>query len=261
MARKITDSSPKFYGSKFYAIGALQSNSNAGDVPQRFSQSPVKPVHLSGNDLLNAGMRTVNDFLRSANCTFKVGTSVYFYEVVYGGEEPLYTHLYTGTPLARTLPTTLSDAESLANSGEAGNIHIKNILPLQDYNSEIQKTLNKTNSERITSLEKMLDSKEKEFAKERKDFLDASKLQNDKILELNIEINTLKAEKEAFRIRLEERNELVDKLLDQKAEEPESQSGGGLADKMAGIDAMLGDGASTMILSKLAEGVGTGVGN
>jgi len=277
MSRKIKDLTPKFLSSKHYAIGALQNNSSTADVPQRFSQTPVKPVHLSGGDLISNGMKTCNDFLNSSNCHFKVGTTVYFFEVEYTGDEPKYQVIYSGTPLLRPPASSpLSDGVA-TTTADPFNVNVKNIFPENSSGSE--KLLQKVQSDRVVFLEKSNAEKEKDFAKERQKFMDEIMSLNNKIVELNIELNKKNAEMQvlemnskielntkdaqikAFEMRHEENKTRIDKLMDRielaREQEYEPEQKGGLADR---IDTMMGDGTSTMMLGKLAEGAGTGIG-
>jgi hypothetical protein len=102
MLRKIQDTSPRFERHKSYAIGVLQGNSIPTDVPERFATSPVKPLYLSGTDLIGNGMKTCRDFLVSKNCHFRIGSAVHFYEVEYkDSDAPAYKNIFIGSPLAQ----------------------------------------------------------------------------------------------------------------------------------------------------------------
>ena len=257
--RKKTDLTPRFLGGKFYAIGVLQQHSVASEVPARFAKSPVPAVHLSGNDLLGANIRSAGDFLQSSNCRFKVGSSVHFYEVEYGTEDPRYTHIYTGTPLLQEQKmNNLSDGSAGIN--EPNTVNIKNILPQYEMNRESDKAIQKMQSERISNLEKLIDGKEQEFSKERQERQLKIDELNEKIVELNIEKNTLRAEIQVLSARLEENTKYLERLIPDGEEEDVEPKRGGLADKIAGMDAVLGDGGTMVLLGKLAEGAGTGIG-
>jgi len=188
MKRKITDTSPKFEKHKSYAIGVLQGNSTPTDVPERFATSPVKPLYLSGTDLVGAGMRTCRDFLLSKNCHFRIGSAVHFYKVEYknNNEAPIYKNIFIGSPLSQSTATV----ESLGDTVKEGLPVINNIIP-NNQASEYEKMFFKTQSEAISYYQKCLQD-------ERNILTLKMQEKNDEILKLNLEINTLKSENAIF---------------------------------------------------------------
>lgn len=256
MSRKIPDNSPRFDRSKSYAIGTLQSNASASDVPERFSSSPAKVLYLSGTDLIGAGMRTCRDFLISKNCHFKTGSAVHFYEVEYAqkGEPPTYKNIFIGSPLQPPSP----EVQALSDKTADGHV-INNIIP--SYNiSEPEKMLFKTQSEAIAYYQKCLQEERKQFADERNIYTLKMQEHSDKILDLNLQINALNATNDALQIKYEEANKFADRLAVMHKEQ-DSAPAEGLADKgIAALDSMLGDGASQQIVAGLATGLGAGIG-
>ena len=110
MTRKIKDNSPRFERTKSYAIGLLQGNSAVTEVPERFATNPVKPIYLTGTDLIGNGMKTCRDFLTSTNCHFKIGSAVHFYEVEYQDVDvPIYKNIFIGSPVRTAQSQGLSD--------------------------------------------------------------------------------------------------------------------------------------------------------
>ena len=262
MSRKASDNSPRFDRGKSYAIGVLQSNALASDVPSRFSNTPIKPLYLTGTDLVGAGMKSCRDFLISKNCHFRVGSAVHFYEVEYGNnnEAPLYKNIFIGSPL----PQTAIVEQSLGDKVESGVHTINNIIP--SYNAtEYEKMFFKSQSDAIAYYQKCLADERKQFADERSIYTIKQQEQNDKILELNLQINRLKSENVGLQIKYEEVNKYADRMsqmVKEIGEQPKQESPPeGLADKgIAMIDGMLGDGASQQLVMGLASGLGSGIG-
>ncbi|MDR0927213.1 MAG: hypothetical protein LBO69_05545 [Ignavibacteria bacterium] len=268
---------PKFDKRKYYAIGALQAGTSPTDTPLKFSNKPVPPLHISGADLIAGKMNTAPEFLQSSNCQFKVGKSVYFFEVDYENDGDLiYKLIYTGSPLL--IPqTTLSDGKPQAIV-DGRPINISQILPPVKEHSAENKEFIKSQGDQIKQLTEIGAKDRKEFANERNTFLLKINELNDKIVDLNIEINTLKADKNGLEARLEEKERFIEKLLQMQAElknelkeELQNRSNDndvsdepmGLADKvgamMNGIDAKMGDGASLSIATHLLGELGKGL--
>ena len=257
MAKKVIDRSPKFDKSKNYAIGVLIQNAAPSDVPERFSSNP-KPLYLSGTDLLGVGVKSCRDFLISDSCYFKVGSAVHFYEVEYheNNDAPVYKNIFIGSPLVSQAVTE----QGLSDKTQGNGHTINNIIPNSNA-SEHEKMLFKTQSESISYYQKCLQDERKEFANERNIYSVKINEQNDRILELNLLINTLKAENEALKIKYEEATKFADRLERMGMKEDEEEEPQGLADKgIAMLDGMLGDGASQQIVTGLANGIGQGLG-
>lgn len=253
MSKKISDNSPKFSKSKYYAIGVLIHNSSSSEVPEHFSLNP-KPLYISGTDLLLSGIKSCRDFLLSDSCYFKVGSAVHFYEVDYhDADVPVYRNIFIGSPLLRVSEPSLSDKSDLVSPT------INNIIPASYNASEHEKMLFKTQSEAINYYQKCLQDERRDFNNERNLYSLKISEQNDKILELNLQINSLKADNESLRIKYDESSKYADRL--ERLSEKEVVSDGGLADKgVAMLDGMLGDGASQQIVAGLASGLGSSVG-
>ena len=113
--------------------------------------------------------------------------------------------------------------------------------------------------EEIATLTKINADDRIAFDKERKDFLKKIDELNTQIVNLNIEKNTLTAEKTALEIRYEESQKVM-QMLGNKEQEPEPEEPQGLADKaVAVVDTMLGDGASQQLVAGLMGGLGEGI--
>jgi hypothetical protein len=258
-AKKIIDNSPKFDKSRYYAIGTLKQNRATTDVPEGFADNP-KALHIAGTDLINAGMKSCRDFLVSSNCQFKLGSAVHFYDVEYRKEgEPLYTNIFIGSPLL----SQNTEPERVLSDGSSTQMHtINNIIP-NTNSTEYEKMFFKSQEEAIAYYRKCLDDERKFFSATQIDFTKKIEEYNDRILELNILINTLKAENDALRIKYEETQKFADRLerMTQKEREKEAVQDApqGLGDKAVGMfDGMLGDGASQQLLMSLASGLGSG---
>ena len=257
MTKKIKDNSPRFDRHKYYAIGTLQGNATPADVPERFSNSPVKPLYLSGTDLVGAGMKSCRDFLVSKNCHFRVGSAVHFYEIEYqeNNEPPVYKNIFIGSPLPQS--TALSE-QGLSEKTADGLPVINNIIP-NYHTTEYEKLFFKTQSEAIAYYQKCLQDERKQFADERNILTEKLQEKNDEILSLNLQINTLKSENEGLKIKYEEANKYADRIASMTQKEEEAPQG--LADKgIAMLDGMLGDGAGIRILESIAMGLSSGIG-
>jgi hypothetical protein len=248
--RRIQDNSPRFDRNKSYAIGVLQANAGPNDVPERFATSPIKPLYLSGTDLIGNGMRSCRDFLVSKNCHFKVGSAVHFYEVEYSdNNEPSYKNIFIGSPLPQAVEQGLND--------KTEQPVINNIIPSY-HTSESEKMLFRTQSEAIAYYQKCLQDERKQFAAERNLYVIKQQEQRDKRLELNLLINRLQSQNEALQIKYEEANKYAERLtsISNTVEQTE-----GLADKgIAVLDNMLGEGTSQQIVTGFETGVGNGIG-
>jgi len=255
MSRNIKDNSPRFARDKSYAIGLLQGNSIPTEVPERFASSPVKPIYITGTDLLGNGMRSCRDFLMSSNCHFRIGSAVHFYEVEYQeNDAPLYKNIFIGSPI-KAAPT---HTETGLNDRVDGHI-INNIIP-NTHTSEYEKMFFRSQDEAIKYYQKCLVEERKEFGNERSIYVSKLDFQKDEILKLNLEINRLRAENDALQIKYDESNKFAERIveLSKKEEEPVPS---GLADKgIAMIDGMLGDGASQQIIGGIASGLGNSIG-
>ena len=268
MAKKTHDTSPRFDRHKSYAIGTLQGNAGVSDVPDRFATSPVKPLYLTGMDLIGAGMRSCRDFLISKNCHFRVGSAVHFYEIEYqhNNEPHIYKNIFIGSPLPQSsvLDLPVSEASNLNDRLVKEGHTINNIIPSYGSN-EYEKLFFKGQSDSIAYYQKCLQEERKQFVDERNIYTLKQQELNDRILDLNLHINNLKSENESLRIKYEEASKFADRLsqMVQKEEVPPTASSEpvGLADKsVAMLDGMLGDGASQQIVAGLAAGVGNGFG-
>jgi hypothetical protein len=179
MSRKIQDTSPKFERQKSYAIGVLQANSTPTDVPDRFAGSPVKPLYLSGADLIGNGMKSCRDFLVSKNCHFRIGSAVHFYEVEYkDNDAPIYKNIFIGSPLVQA-----SAEQNLSDKTMDGLPVINNIIP-NTQASEYEKMFFKTQSEAIAYYQKCLLEERRQFAEERNLLTTRTDAKNDEILTL-----------------------------------------------------------------------------
>jgi len=256
MVRNIKDTSPRFDRNKSYAIGLLQGSSSPTEVPERFASSPVKPVYLTGTDLLGNGMKSCRDFLTSSNCHFRVGSAVHFYEVEYQeNDAPIYKNIFIGSPI-KPAPT---QTETGLNDRADGHI-INNIIP-NFHTSEYEKMFFRSQDEAIKYYQKCLSEERKDFGNERNIYVSKLEVQKDEILKLNLEINNLKSENESLKIKYEEANKFADRIVEMNKKEDEAPAPEGLADKgIAMLDGMLGDGASQQIVSGIASGIGNSIG-
>ena len=279
MTRKLKDTSPRFDRNKSYAIGLLQGKSLPSDVPERFATSPIRPLYLSGTDLLGNGMKSCRDFLMSSNCHFKIGSAVHFYEVEYKDEEqPIYKNIFIGSPLQQPIKEQpqVNNDHNLVQQSMISDVKeppvINNIIP-NYYSNEHEKLLFKTQNDAITYYQKCLLEERKQFSEERKQFgeerniyIQKIDIVNDEVVKLNIKINELQSANEGLNIKYDESKKFIERLTDlhDKFVEPppppipEPQ---GLADKgIAMIDGMLGDGSSQQIVGGIATGIGNGIG-
>jgi hypothetical protein len=203
-------------------------------------------------------IKNVHDFLRN-NCPFTGSAPVYFYEVNYTDDRQEFLHIFTGTVLAPTNSNLGDDADTgLVNSNNSSerNNNFTLVAPTNDATS---KTFVKSQAEQIQLLTKINADDRMAFDKERKEFIKKIDELNNRIVDLNITINTLEADKRGLEIRCEEKERLLNELLKRPQEAPQEEPQG-LADRgVAMLDSMLGDGASQLVLSGLATGIGNGV--
>jgi len=243
----------KFDKNKTYAIGELQNHCSPDDAPQRFRKTPTPPIYITGGELHSRGIKTVYDFL-AKNTPFKVGALVYFFEVVYDNEQQSLKHFFTGSVLTPAHQTSLSDEGEAVQTQAQGGFPVFNV-PNNDASSKL---FLKSQADQIASLTQINASDRQAFDKERKELYAKIDGLNNEIVNLNITINTLTAEKTALEIRYEESQKVM-QMLNSK-EEPAEEEPQGLADKAVGaIDAVLGDGASSQIVAGLANGAGSAI--
>jgi hypothetical protein len=265
---KITNYSPRFDRCKTYAIGTLQDTEAAADTIPKFQKKPTPPIYIAGAELLGIGIRSVQEFLKSANCTFTNGKAVHFYEVEYpsdeGDDEVKYKHIYTGTPLLNPQNTGLSDDTPQATiNGQP--VSIQQIIPQPKQNSAENKEYIKSQGDQIKQLTEIAAKERREFANERTNFLSKIDTLNSSIVELNIRINTLQAEKRGLEIQISEKEKFIEQLTTMRQNEisPDDDEPKGLADKvgtvMSAIDIQLGDGASGQIAMQLFSQLGEGL--
>ena len=191
MARKTLDNSPRFDRVRSYAIGSLMNGASVVEVPDKFSMKPVKPLYYSGSDLIGSGMKSCRDFLISSSCPFRDGRVVQFYEVEYSDENetPVYKNIYSGTPLPQ--PALNMTQQSLSDGFQSKDGHIINNIIPNNYSSEHEKMLFKTQNEAIAFYQKCLQDERSQFANERIVYTTKIEGQKDEILELNLRINNL----------------------------------------------------------------------
>lgn len=262
MPRKVIDTSIKFDKNKHYCIAKLQNGKEYNEVPEGFSNKP-KPLYFSGTDLINGGIKSCRDFLVQRKVYFEVGSPVSFYEIDSAEGSPSYNYLFTGTMMqpppepqiqTQLQPMFLSDGKDL-------NHTINNIIP-NAPTSEYEKMFFKNQTEQIAYYQKCLQDERKQFDIERVNFGKKIDELNDKILNLNIEKNSLEAENTALKIKYEEASKFADRMQNilKESEVKEEEVPQGLADKtVAMLDGVLGDGASQQIVMGLAQGVGSGI--
>jgi cold shock CspA family protein len=189
-------------------------------------------------------------------CPFKIGSTVYFFEVNYADDKQELKHFFTGSALP-----PVSNSNGLSDDGEANQTVEKNngfaFIAPQDNGAS--KTFVKSQADQIMTLTQINASDRTAFDKERKDYLKKIEEQNKEIVDLNILINTLKAEKTALEIRYEESQRMM-QMFNSREPEPVDEEPQGLADKaVATIDTVLGDGASANIIAGLASGAGAAI--
>jgi hypothetical protein len=174
--------------------------------------------------------------------------------VNYTADQQNLRHFFTGSVLPLIKQTTLSDdTEALPTIAQNGFSAFAN--PQNDGNSKL---FLKAQSDQIATLTQINASDRLSFDKERKGYLDKVDALNNEIVNLNIRINTLSAEKTALEIRYEESQKVMQMFNSKEQETVEEPQG--LADKgVAMIDTMLGDGASMQIVSGLANGAGAAI--
>ena len=262
MSRKVKDNSPRFDRNKSYAIGILQGKSLSSDVPDRFAMSPVKPLYLSGTDLIGAGMKSCRDFLLSKNCHFRIGSAVHFYEVEYGSnnDAAVYKNIFIGSPLASSSVVE----QGLSDKADSKFHTINNIIPSYS-GGEYEKLFFKSQSDAIVYYQQCLQDARKEFANERSIYSVKLQEQNDKILELNLQIHTLKSLNDSLQIRYEELNKYSERLSslvknNDALSEVDVPSTDGLGDRAGGfIKGILGDEAAEKMVLSIMSGIGSGV--
>jgi hypothetical protein len=139
----------------------------------------------------------------------------------------------------------------------------------------ITSTIEKASLEaKASALEQSLSSND--FQSERLKYLDEIKALNNQIIDLNKSISqkdvsyqtlemqsridkaSLESKIEALQMRHSEDRRTIDRFMDR--DEDTSPQHSRLSDATSRIDMMLGDGASAMLLGKLAEGAGAGIG-
>jgi hypothetical protein len=209
------DLSPRFKDDKTYVFGTLQNGSQPSDVPMRFSNVPAPPVTLAGSVLIENGIKTAQSWMLSNESkifsTGKKNKCIYIYELenVDGGD-PIYKLIHSSSrfndPAATTTQATLNDAPVAAN----GMPQSINILPSQQ--SETGKESIKTISEMAKHNADTLGKQQIEFAKEREGWLQKIDSLNSKVIELNIEINSLRATNQVLEARLDEKSKMLDKF-------------------------------------------------
>jgi cell wall assembly regulator SMI1 len=254
--KKLKDNSPRFDNEKDYAIGVLKCNAKLDEVPENFSTNP-RHLHYSGSYLSSLGINSCNDFLMSSSCYFQPNSTVQFYEVQRRDDsEPYYKNIYAGSPMVQAQPQQQSLSDNKGNAIPS----ITNIIPTANA-SEQDKLLYKTQTEQIAYFQKCLQEERKQFNDERTIYTSKQQELNDKILELNLRINTLEAENQLWKMKYEEAQKYMEHLSQLAKPEEEEVAPQGLADRAVGmLDGMLGDGASQQIVMSLATGLGSGLG-
>jgi hypothetical protein len=253
---KIKDTTIRFDKNKHYEIGVLQANSSPSDVPERFSQSPRK-LSRSGADLIGLGLKSCRDYLSSDGCNsyFKPNSTICFFEVEYGNGDPIYKHIYSGTPIPPLLEKGLSDE---GNQSMSPSSMLFPRIPDDPSRDASNKLLYQTQSEQISYYRKTLDDLNREFKREQSEHLQKIQDLQSQILDLNITINKLSAENEALKIRYEESSKNADRWASLASRDDDVQPS--LGDKAVSVlDNMLGEGTSQMLAGQLIGGLSGGI--
>jgi hypothetical protein len=200
--------------------------------------------------------------LRSSDCRFKPDQTVYFYEVDFPeNEDPTYKLIWSGCPIINLKQNTLNDTPVVVN----GQPQPINLLPLPT--NEDGKQLQKYMQEQAKHTAELASKERIEFEKTRKDLLNQiTALQNERV-ELNIEINNLKADKKVFEALMQEKEErikdLTDRLENGGDDDVEEPQANGLADKttrvMSAVDSLVGEGTVAGLINGISTGAGEGI--